>query len=225
MHAIQASSMLQPVAGAHSDPPCTTEQSPSTELKVPKSQNKLDGGALVWRRLTVKDSLKEREWDLREWEAGWVPGAFPSTSPPPASSTSHNSSSTNADDAPATDAPDSQKQVDKADQRTRLRRSPLDAALAMQLRPGLGLGADGAWLIHTYNSLTTFAQYDFARPVHTCKGLEKRKYSPLSQVTAPIGENPKRVTISADNTSKIEFSWRSAFWAKKTVGKEEVEPI
>nr|GAT44912.1 predicted protein [Mycena chlorophos] len=26
-------------------------------------------------------------------------------------------------------------------------RSPLDAALAMQLRPGLGLGADGAWLV------------------------------------------------------------------------------
>ncbi|KAJ7714132.1 hypothetical protein B0H16DRAFT_1340854 [Mycena metata] len=27
------------------------------------------------------------------------------------------------------------------------RRSPLDAALAMQLRPGFGLGADGAWLV------------------------------------------------------------------------------
>ncbi|KAJ7120203.1 hypothetical protein C8R44DRAFT_536156, partial [Mycena epipterygia] len=27
------------------------------------------------------------------------------------------------------------------------RRSPLDVALAMQLRPGLGAGADGAWLV------------------------------------------------------------------------------
>ncbi|KAJ6469180.1 hypothetical protein C8R47DRAFT_954168, partial [Mycena vitilis] len=26
-------------------------------------------------------------------------------------------------------------------------RSPLDAALAMQLRPGMGVGADGAWLV------------------------------------------------------------------------------
>ncbi|KAJ6597686.1 hypothetical protein DFH09DRAFT_904060, partial [Mycena vulgaris] len=29
----------------------------------------------------------------------------------------------------------------------RKRRSPLDVALAMQLRPGLGAGADGAWLV------------------------------------------------------------------------------
>ncbi|KAJ7216324.1 hypothetical protein GGX14DRAFT_495987 [Mycena pura] len=27
------------------------------------------------------------------------------------------------------------------------RRSPLDAALAMQLRPGFGVGSDGAWLV------------------------------------------------------------------------------
>ncbi|KAF8201984.1 hypothetical protein K438DRAFT_1479506, partial [Mycena galopus ATCC 62051] len=35
-----------------------------------------------------------------------------------------------------------------AAQQRRVRyRSPLDAALAMQLRPGLGVGADGAWLV------------------------------------------------------------------------------
>ncbi|KAJ3732390.1 hypothetical protein DFJ43DRAFT_976208, partial [Lentinula guzmanii] len=29
----------------------------------------------------------------------------------------------------------------------RLARSPIDIALAMQLRPGLGLGADPAWMV------------------------------------------------------------------------------
>jgi hypothetical protein len=40
--------------------------------------------------------------------------------------------------------------VEKAEKdkaRARKYRSPLDAALAMQLRPGLGVGADGAWLV------------------------------------------------------------------------------
>ncbi|KAJ6576792.1 hypothetical protein B0H10DRAFT_2443702 [Mycena sp. CBHHK59/15] len=63
------------------------------------------------------------------------PGAFPLSSPAPAStSTSVTPKSTALSASSA--AP-----------RARTRRSPLDVALAMQLRPGLGVGAEGAWMV------------------------------------------------------------------------------
>ncbi|KAJ7692844.1 hypothetical protein B0H17DRAFT_1200177 [Mycena rosella] len=86
-----------------------------------------------------------------------VPGAFPGT--PAAGSSFLSPSSALSPSSPSSSPSSSAKEKDnsassstaleaKADARARnKRRSPLDAALAMQLRPGLGVGADGAWLV------------------------------------------------------------------------------
>ncbi|KAF7342225.1 hypothetical protein MVEN_01810500 [Mycena venus] len=96
--------------------------------------------------LGLPSSTREREHA--------VPGAFPSSTsatfaasgtltPTPASASppSGEKTKTSTDTGTST-------AVDKKPAGMRARyRSPLDAALAMQLRPGLGVGADGAWLV------------------------------------------------------------------------------
>ncbi|PBL03155.1 hypothetical protein ARMGADRAFT_862018, partial [Armillaria gallica] len=44
-------------------------------------------------------------------------------------------------------------EVRSAPSRPRVTRSPLDIALAMQLRPGLGVGADPAWMVRFLMSM------------------------------------------------------------------------
>ncbi|KAJ6617069.1 hypothetical protein B0H10DRAFT_2434605 [Mycena sp. CBHHK59/15] len=63
------------------------------------------------------------------------PGAFPLSSPAAASTSTSVTPKSAALAAPS------------AAPRARTRRSPLDVALAMQLRPGLGVGAEGAWMV------------------------------------------------------------------------------
>jgi len=76
----------------------------------------------------------------------------PSTSTPvgPCQSDSDLSSRT---PSPSTISPSTQPTHRTPETHPRLARSPLDIALAMQLRPGLGLGADPAWMVRFLMSM------------------------------------------------------------------------
>ncbi|KAJ7080947.1 hypothetical protein B0H15DRAFT_786889 [Mycena belliarum] len=103
-------------------------------------------------------------WSLRAAHApalglrsNTLPGAFPEpVSPPAPSAAALPGSSSSATSSSANGQKDGEKGANgatstalepKAKTPGLKRRSPLDAALAMQLRPGLGAGADGAWLV------------------------------------------------------------------------------
>lgn len=70
-----------------------------------------------------------------------LPGSFPTTQPLEAPPTSLTPTASSTALAPATTP------------RRRTTRSPLDIALAMQLRPGLGVGADPAWMVRFLMSM------------------------------------------------------------------------
>ncbi|KAJ7165397.1 hypothetical protein C8R46DRAFT_1192863 [Mycena filopes] len=119
---------------------------PSSTLHLNSAvRENLNGALRESLNSAVSSAVKEREWDLREWEAGWVPGAFPSSSA--ASIAAQDKDAQAKDNAHSATTDGTSQAVTKTKPELRPRRSPLDAALAMQLRPGLGLGADGAWLV------------------------------------------------------------------------------
>ncbi|KAJ7202430.1 hypothetical protein C8J57DRAFT_1543254 [Mycena rebaudengoi] len=78
-------------------------------------------------------------WDGEREGALAFPGAFPGTS----------SVSASVGESSALKSPPTQQQLTKRASPAggRTQRSPLDVALAMQLRPGMGVGAEGAWLV------------------------------------------------------------------------------
>ncbi|KAJ7310043.1 hypothetical protein DFH08DRAFT_899200 [Mycena albidolilacea] len=101
----------------------------------------------AWSRRAAAAPALGLPSSTREKEAQ-VPGAFPGTATSPnfpALSLPAAASTTEEKDAAGTSTAVEKAEKDKA--RARKYRSPLDAALAMQLRPGLGVGADGAWLV------------------------------------------------------------------------------
>ncbi|CAK5284119.1 unnamed protein product [Mycena citricolor] len=62
--------------------------------------------------------------------------------------------------------------------------APLDAALAMQLRPGLGLGADGAWLVRFLMSFFGWLA------VLVSAGRATRRATPVAAAAAAGAKKP-----------------------------------
>ncbi|TFK31636.1 hypothetical protein BDQ12DRAFT_693817 [Crucibulum laeve] len=86
-----------------------------------------------------------------------LPGAFPEPAnllpnpiTPPPTTTSPTTTASNSDQVQASKATAVAAQLSA---RQRTPRSPIDIALAMQLRPGLGLGADPAWMVRFLMSM------------------------------------------------------------------------
>ncbi|KAJ7026801.1 hypothetical protein C8F04DRAFT_966008 [Mycena alexandri] len=96
-------------------------------------------------------ALHQRERELAALGLGEerVPGAFPGSASASVTSFQLDKdtlASAGLDEKPKSTATSSAVERSGSNN-VKPRRSPLDAALAMQLRPGLGLGADGAWLV------------------------------------------------------------------------------
>jgi hypothetical protein len=87
----------------------------------------------------VKVQEEEGETDNKIKLSEALPGSFPDSQAPSSESSSSNTTTTTAS-VKALTTPDTSARI-------RVSRSPLDIALAMQLRPGLGVGADPAWMV------------------------------------------------------------------------------
>ncbi|KAF8903980.1 hypothetical protein CPB85DRAFT_1226080, partial [Mucidula mucida] len=125
---------------------------PVRKVKPAWSLRAADAPALGLSASTVSSPAESRSTKEKEMKTPMSP---PSPSHSPLTlSTALPGSFPVAEPAPAT-APvaSSSTAVEKKQARPRVTRSPIDIALAMQLRPGLGLGADPAWMVRFLMSM------------------------------------------------------------------------
>ncbi|KIJ92437.1 hypothetical protein K443DRAFT_436159 [Laccaria amethystina LaAM-08-1] len=126
-------------------PPLGLSSSPSsgslsaTPVGSPSLMKK--GGVVLKEEEGEVKVQEEEETDNKIKLSEALPGSFPDSQAPSSESSSSNTTTPATASIKALTTPDTR--------RIRVSRSPLDIALAMQLRPGLGVGADPAWMVRS----------------------------------------------------------------------------
>lgn len=126
------------------DAPPLGLSSSSSSSSTPVASPSLKKGGVVLTEEVVEEVKVQEETDTEA-----LPGSFPDSQAPSSSNTTTTTTTT-----ATTSIKTISSLIQTPDtQRIRVSRSPLDIALAMQLRPGLGLGADPAWMVRFLMSM------------------------------------------------------------------------